>query len=150
MNDAGIEVRRVRPTDVDAIVRMSTGPIAGKRRFIVESVVRRDVFVASLGDRPVGYIIWDRAFFGRPFVWLVGVEPAFRRRGVAARLMSAFDANCGGEPRFTSTNESNVGMQALLIRLGFIPSGRVDNIDPGDPELFYFKSAQPMLTDEPS
>jgi hypothetical protein len=42
---------------------------------------------------------------------------------------------------FVSTNESNVPMQALLINLGFRPSGRVENIDPGDPELFFHKSA---------
>jgi len=29
-------------------------------------------------------------------------------------------------------------MQQLLGLLGYVPSGVVENLDPGDPELFYF------------
>jgi len=135
------ELRPAVPSDADAIVRISTGPIADKRAFIVESLARRDVVTAHASERMVGYIIWDRAFFGRPFAWLVGVDPAFRRRGVGVLLMRGFETGCRGESLFTSTNESNRPMQALLARLGFLPSGRVENLDPGDPELFYFKAA---------
>ena len=34
-----------------------------------------------------------------------------------------------GEKLWTSTNESNTSMRALLPSLGFIPSGRIDNLD---------------------
>ena len=40
---------------------------------------------------------------------------------------------------FTSTNQSNLGMQALLVRLGYEPSGIVHNLDEDDPELIYVK-----------
>ena len=39
---------------------------------------------------------------------------------------------------FTSTNQSNTPMQALLALLGYVRSGVIDNLDPGDPELVYF------------
>ncbi len=42
-----------------------------------------------------------------------------------------------GEKLWTSTNESNVAMRNLLVRLGFIPSGQIDNLDEGDLELVF-------------
>jgi ribosomal protein S18 acetylase RimI-like enzyme len=127
------------PGDADDIARISTGPVDGKRPFILDSFGRRSVVVACAGGHIVGYIIWDRAFFGRPFVWLLGVGPGCRRRGIASGLLHAFAEAYPGEGLFTSTNESNHAMQAVLSRSAFVPSGRVENLDPGDPELFYFK-----------
>ena len=31
-------------------------------------------------------------------------------------------------------------MRALCERLGFVKSGWIDNLDPGDPEIVYFKA----------
>ncbi len=44
-----------------------------------------------------------------------------------------------GEKLFTSTNLSNLPMQALLAKLGYTLSGVIHNLDEGDPELVYFK-----------
>jgi hypothetical protein len=41
---------------------------------------------------------------------------------------------------FSSANLSNVAAQRLFVRAGFIESGRVENLDPGDPEVIYFKA----------
>jgi ribosomal protein S18 acetylase RimI-like enzyme len=135
---ADLSLRPATLADVDAIVRISTGPIANKRAFVVESLAMRTVLTACVAERVVGYLIWDRRFFGCPFAWLVGVDPAFRRRGIATRLLREFALACPREALFTSTNESNTGMQTLLARSGFLPSGRVENIDLGDPEMFFF------------
>lgn len=40
---------------------------------------------------------------------------------------------------FTSTNESNVAMQRLCDRLGYVRSGFIENLDERDPEVVYFK-----------
>ncbi|MHC8315013.1 hypothetical protein [Pseudomonas sp. LB3P31] len=40
---------------------------------------------------------------------------------------------------FTSTNVSNMPMRQLLEQLGYQPSGTVENLDPGDPELIFVK-----------
>ncbi len=40
---------------------------------------------------------------------------------------------------WTSTNESNGPMQSLLLAEGYQQTGRIDNLDPGDPELVFFK-----------
>jgi hypothetical protein len=39
---------------------------------------------------------------------------------------------------FTSTNESNLPMQALLNSEGWVLSGKLVGLDDGDPELVYF------------
>jgi ribosomal protein S18 acetylase RimI-like enzyme len=137
-----LALRAGEPADAAALERMSTGPIAGKRRFIDESLQRRDVVTARAEGELAGYIIWDRAFFGRPFVWLLGIDPRFRRRGIGRRLLREFEVRCAGESLFTSTNESNLAMQRLLEAGGFVRSGRLENLDPGDPEIFYYKNGE--------
>lgn len=42
-----------------------------------------------------------------------------------------------GRPSSPSTHRSNLPMQRLLEGLGYRLSGMVDDLDPGDPELFY-------------
>lgn len=46
---------------------------------------------------------------------------------------------CQTTKLFTSTNLSNLPMQALLTKLGYRLSGVIHNLDDGDPELVYFK-----------
>jgi ribosomal protein S18 acetylase RimI-like enzyme len=140
---APVRVRAAHAGEADALARISTGHIRGKRTFIADSLAARVVRVADIDAAAAGYIIWDRGFFGRPFVWLLGVDPAFRRRGIAGRLLDAFESAWPGETLFTSTNESNIVMQELLTARGYVYSGRVDHLDPGDPERFYCKPAVP-------
>jgi hypothetical protein len=53
--------------------------------------------------------------------------------------MAAIEATCKEQKVFTSTNESNKAMQALLSQLNYKRSGIIENLDEGDPELIYFK-----------
>jgi hypothetical protein len=39
---------------------------------------------------------------------------------------------------FTSTNQSNASMQALLESEGWSLSGKLDGLDEGDPEVVYY------------
>ncbi len=67
------------------------------------------------------------------------VQEAYRRKGIATALMKRLEEICNTAKLFTSTNESNAPMQALMARMSYEPSGIVYNLDAGDPELFYFK-----------
>jgi hypothetical protein len=40
---------------------------------------------------------------------------------------------------FTSTNRSNDAMRALLRTEGWSSSGELDGLDPGDPELVFYR-----------
>jgi len=68
-------------------------------------------------------------------------EPA-RRRGVGRSLLENLEKRCSRPKLFTSTNESNREMKSLLMSLGYTASGVIYNLDPGDPELVFFKKLE--------
>lgn len=125
--------------DIDAIramhTELETNSIAESR--ILRALSRGSVLVARDGDEIVGYLALDYNFFDRGFVDFLLVKPRHRRRGHGEALMRAAREICRTPALFTSTNESNMPMQALLSKLGFKPCGKVDQLDPADPELFY-------------
>lgn len=43
---------------------------------------------------------------------------------------------------FTSTNESNRHMQHVLAKAGYHLAGRIEELDPGDPEIIYVKTLE--------
>jgi hypothetical protein len=53
--------------------------------------------------------------------------------------MQRIEDACTHDRVFTSANESNAPMRALLARLGYTASGRIENLDPGDSELVFVK-----------
>ncbi|CAN5326672.1 hypothetical protein BH09CHL1_BH09CHL1_22660 [soil metagenome] len=97
------------------------------------------VWIAELDGAPVGYAIASVHFFDNAFIDLLIVHRGHRRKGVAQALIAAIEAWSPTDKLFTSTNESNEPMRALLERLGYTYSGTIDNLDEGDPERFYFK-----------
>ena len=67
------------------------------------------------------------------------IHPDYRRQGMGSKLIQHVESMCKTEKLFTSTNQSNLPMQGLLNKSGFVPSGFIDNLDEGDPEIVYFK-----------
>ncbi len=93
----------------------------------------------AVEERIVGYGVIAYTFFERGFVEVLYVAKSHRGRGVGLALMNHFCQICETADIFTSTNQSNVPMQRLLAKGGFRPSGLIENLDEGDPELVYFK-----------
>jgi len=83
--------------------------------------------------------VLDYSFYDCGFIRLVYVRPDYRRHSVGSTLIQAMEERCRTAKLFTSTNQSNDSMRALLAKLGYVRSGFIDNLDPGDPELVYFK-----------
>lgn len=81
----------------------------------------------------------DRSFFTQPFVSLLIVAESQQRRGIGAELVRHIESISPEGKLFTSTNESNAPMHRLCEKLGFAPSGVIENLDDGDPEIVYFK-----------
>jgi RimJ/RimL family protein N-acetyltransferase len=80
-----------------------------------------------------------RHFYGFPFVDLVHVAEAQRRSGAGSALMAHCEQVHDADRIFTSTNESNEPMRALLAKAAWRPAGVVHYLDPGDPELIFVK-----------
>ena len=86
------------------------------------------LLVARLEKRPttiVGYIGY-RVVLDEMHIMIIAVAPAWRRRGIAQRMLSrameqARQADC--ERAILEVRASNVGAQQLYFRLGFAPVG---------------------------
>jgi ribosomal protein S18 acetylase RimI-like enzyme len=115
-----------------------------RRRLINTACASGQISVARVEDVIRGYVIFDESFFDQFFVRLLIVHPDFRRRGLATALMRAAELDCQTGKLFTSTNQSNIPMQRLCDRLGFVKSGYIENLDEGDPELIYVKMLAPV------
>jgi len=110
-----------------------------RRQHIREWVRGGCATIALIEGQVVGYAVLEYTFFSCGFISMLIVHKAYRRMGIATALVKRQEEICTTEKLFTSTNESNVPMHALMARLSYMPSGTVYNLDEGDPERFYFK-----------
>ncbi|KAB2770281.1 GNAT family N-acetyltransferase [Brucella anthropi] len=98
-------------------------------------------YVAEANGRAVAYGVLTNHFFGQPFVEMVMVSREFRRQGLGAAIIRHFQSTMPDSNLFSSTNMSNRPMQMLFAKLGFKPSGYIDNLDEGDPEIIFYHPA---------
>lgn len=113
-----------------------------RRRFIRKSVDEGIAYVAMIDGVVVGYMVLEHSFFARGFIAMLYVHPDHRRIGVGTTLIRRAEDLCKSDRIFTSTNHSNLPMQALMDKLGYTRSGMVDDLDPGDPELIYSRQVR--------
>ena len=128
------------PTDRDALIALD--PIAqrspDRRRAIAEWLASGQCHVAWLDGRPVGYVALTTSFFRSSFIEMLMVAEASRRKGIGRALIEHSQTLVpAGQKLWTSTNESNTPMRALLPQLGFAYTGQFAGLDEGDPELIY-------------
>jgi GNAT superfamily N-acetyltransferase len=110
-----------------------------RRELVDAAIAARRCWVAEREGAVCGYGVLTTNFFGRDFVELLHVAEAARRKGAGDAIFGAIENARHGDRLFTSTNESNTPMRALLERRGYQPSGTITNLDPGDPELVFVK-----------
>jgi GNAT superfamily N-acetyltransferase len=102
--------------------------------------------VIAYGIAPHGRTkaIWAYAwiyegFFGHTFLAYLAVEPPYRRHTFAGMLLEEAEHRAVTDRVFSSTNVSNIAMQAVFNHYGWRRCGQIDELDPGDPELVYMK-----------
>jgi N-acetylglutamate synthase-like GNAT family acetyltransferase len=136
-----MEVRQAGSEDLDSLVNFDEVARRDRRRveLLAEAIEGAQCYVCEDGSNAVGYCVLDYSWYDCGFVRLLYVHPGHRRRSVGSTLLRAVEGRCRTPKLFTSTNQSNAPMRILLAKLGYIESGFIDNLDPGDPEVVYFK-----------
>ncbi|MBA3530726.1 MAG: GNAT family N-acetyltransferase [Ardenticatenales bacterium] len=129
------------PEDSAALLALDTiAPHEGQRvAFIRRIVSDGSGYVALAEEEVAGYGVLEYNFFDNGFISMLYVGAVHRRQGVGQALMEHMAKQCRSAKLFTSTNLSNLPMQTLLARLGYVLSGVIHNLDEGDPEVVYFK-----------
>jgi len=142
-----IETRRAEPNDVPVICTFDhIAQTERDRRLFIRNAVHDGIAqVAMIDGVVVGYTVLEHSFFSRGFIAMLYVHPDHRRTGVGTALIRHAEGICRSDRIFTSTNQSNLPMQALMDKLGYRQSGIVDDLDPGDPELFYSRQLQGQI-----
>jgi ribosomal protein S18 acetylase RimI-like enzyme len=137
-----ISVHYASLADSDAIRALQIAVPGGKldEQTLSHAVRSENCFIAKQNGTVVGFALVERWFFGRRFLSLLAVHPDFRRSGIATKLIR-YAALVSAEGLFTSTNRSNAAAQRLFGKLGFEPSGIVENLDKDDPELVYYRKS---------
>jgi GNAT superfamily N-acetyltransferase len=110
-----------------------------RKQFIEQSVHSGNAFVALIKEQPVAYAVLEYSFYSQGFISMLYVSASERRKGYGQNLIKHLESICKTKKIFTSTNESNLPMQTLLVKLGYSPSGIINNLDENDPEIIYFK-----------
>lgn len=135
-----IDIQRALPDDLSALAAIDPSAAHTQRHeFLRHAIESGTCYLATRDGAAQGYGVLNYTFFGNGFIELLYVAEQARRSGVGAALMQHMAAECRTEKLFTSTNLSNVPMQALLARLEYALSGVIHHLDEGDPELVYFK-----------
>jgi ribosomal protein S18 acetylase RimI-like enzyme len=138
-------VRRATLEDIDAVLHLDRrNPVGHERSELLGLRVRSgECLLLEREGEPVGYLIMrSRGFFGRDFIELLVVAAAERRMGIASRLLNEALEQSSTQETFTSTNESNVAMIALLHKHDWTFSGQLEGIDEGDPEFVFYTRAK--------
>lgn len=142
-----VEIRAANAADLSSILSVDESAEREERRYdYISRAIRgehgRSVLVLLLDEEMVGFTVTGE-FFGHPFLELIATSASVWRRGVASALMAKLETSIEGDRMFVSANESNDIMRQLLVKRGYRVSGMVEDLDPGDPEIFFviFKSA---------
>ena len=136
-----IQVRSATYNDGESIVGFD--PLAKAHRvranYIHRAIANRQCFVGVYERQALGYAILEYSFFGHGFVSMLCVHPDYYRQGIATALIDGLEQACKTVKLFASTPESNLPMQSLFEKVGFVPSGYVQHLDEQDPECIFFK-----------
>jgi len=110
---------------------------------ITKAISDKECFVIMTDNQAVGFVLFDYRFFGQGWIELIIINEKHRGKGIGGQVFDLLCKQCKAEKVFTSTNSSNLRMQKALAKSGFTFAGKLDGLDGGDPELFYYKKVKP-------
>ncbi|MEM9982575.1 MAG: GNAT family N-acetyltransferase [Bacteroidota bacterium] len=107
---------------------------------ITKAILSKECFIISMDNSTVGFALFDYRFFDQGWIELIVIDEKYRGKGAGVQAMNLICKQSKTNKVFTSTNNSNTRMQKALNKAGFSFAGKIDGLDEGDPELFYFKT----------
>jgi len=131
-------VRFAAPADLDFV---------GQDGYLPSEVVRRkiewqEVVAAELGGNPVGYVREEYLWSTLPYIALIHVLPACRRRGIGRALLGfteAFLREGGHKALYSSSQADEPEPQAWHRHVGFEECGFIAGINGDVGEVFFRK-----------
>lgn len=137
-----IAVREAQAPDLPDLLRidaLADREHAERIDYLRRAVEQEVCLLATDGTAARGFVVLrQRHFFGRDFIDLLIVAQGHRRRGLGRLLMRSATEVATTPVVFTSTNESNEPVRALLASQHWTFSGKLDGLDRGEPELVYY------------
>ena len=106
---------------------------------ITKAILDEECFIILANNRAVGFVIFDYRFFDQGWIELLILGEKYRGKGIGGQVIDLICKQCKTNKVFTSTNSSNTQMQKALSKVGFSFAGKINGLDDGDPELFYYK-----------
>ena len=113
---------------------------------ITKAIKDKECFIILADNSAVGFVIFDYRFFDQGWIELIIVEEKYRGKGIGGQAINLICKQSKTSKVFTSTNSSNTQMQKALNKVGFSFAGKINGLDEGDPELFYFKTTDDRKT----
>ena len=130
--------RLATPPDIASLIQLDSVTTAERAQKISQWVNNKHCYLIEQQNQIIAYGVLHYHFFECAFIEMIMVNQAFRQQGAGLSLLQQLKQTCLTQKIFTSTNQSNTPMQRLLDKAQFKPSGFIDNLDEGDPELIYF------------
>ena len=139
-----ISIRAAAESDIEALYSLDLIAHSKneRREFIRRTVTAGECFVAvadAADEIVIGYGVLNYTFFNHGNIDMLYIDAGHRRSGAGAALLEHLESLCQTPKLFTTTNLSNLPMQSLLAKCGYVLSGVIHNLDEGDPEIVYFK-----------
>jgi len=106
---------------------------------ITKAISDKECFIILADTIAVGFVLFDYRFFDQGWIELMIIEGKHRGKGISQYVFDLICEKRNTNKVFTSTNNSNVPMQKALTNAGFIFSGKLEGLDEGDPEIFYYR-----------
>lgn len=117
-----IDLRPGSGGDLGSIAQIqAASPEAGQ--WDVQEYLKYDFLVALCDGHVAGFAASRRVAEGESELLNLAVDPAFRRRGIARRLIGALTSGHPGT-LWLEVRESNLGARKLYESLGFCEAGR--------------------------
>jgi [ribosomal protein S18]-alanine N-acetyltransferase len=118
----GLTLRSGRSDDLEAVARIQAASQEASQ-WDVGEYLKYDLLVAEYAGSIAGFAVARQAVEGESELLNLAVDPAYRRRGIARRLVAQFTRKYPGT-FWLEVRESNLAAYKLYETLGFAECGK--------------------------